>query len=85
MNEQSSSVKPKSYPRRCAICGDFSVSKCRVPYNAEVSHDGKLHTFSIVSLGIDQCETCGEQFFTTSTDEEINLALIRHLGAQGNM
>jgi len=44
-----------------------------------VRHDGKLHAFSIESLGIDQCERCGEQFFTTSTDEEVNLALRSHL------
>lgn len=82
MNKQSSSVKPKArlYPRRCAVCGEVSVSRCHIPYNAEVRHDGKLHAFSIASLGIDQCERCGEQFFTTSTDEEINLALRSYLG-----
>lgn len=82
MNKPSSSVKPnvKPYPRRCAVCGEVSVSKCHIPYNAEVRHDGKLHAFSIASLGIDQCERCGEQFFTTSTDEEINLALRSYLG-----
>jgi len=82
MNNQPSRVKSKAkpYPRRCAVCGEVSVSKCHIPYNAEVRHDGKLHAFSIASLGIDQCERCGEQFFTTSTDEEINLALRSHLG-----
>ena len=82
MNKQSSSLqaKAKPYPRRCAVCGDVSVSRCRIPCNAEVRHDEKLHAFSIASLGIDQCERCGEQFFTKSTDEEINLALRSHLG-----
>ena len=82
MNKKSSSVKAmvKPYPRRCAVCGEVAVVKCRIQYDAEVRHDGKLHTFSIASLGIDQCERCGEQFFTTSTDEEINLALRSHLG-----
>jgi DNA-binding transcriptional regulator YiaG len=82
MNNQASCVKSKArpYPRRCAVCGEVSVSRCHIPYNAEVRHDGKLHAFSIASLGIDQCERCGEQFFTTSTDEEINLALRSHLG-----
>ena len=70
----------KPYPRRCAVCGEIAVARCRIPYEAEVRHDGKLHAFSIASLGIDQCERCGEQFFTTSTDEEINLALRSHLG-----
>ena len=82
MSKQSSSVqsKAKPYPRRCAVCGEVSVAKCHIRYKAEVRHDGKLHTFSIASLGIDQCERCGEQFFTASTDEEINLALRSHLG-----
>ena len=82
MNKQSSSVPSKSrpYPRRCAVCGEVSVSRCHIPYNAEVRHDGKLHAFSIARLGIDQCERCGEQFFTASTDEEINLALRSYLG-----
>jgi len=82
MNKQSTSAqaKVKPYPRRCAVCGEIAVAKCRIQYDAEVRHDGKLHTFSIASLGIDQCERCGEQFFTTSTDEEINLALRSHLG-----
>jgi hypothetical protein len=39
-----------------------------------------LHAFSIDSLGTDQCERCGEQFFTASTDEQIRLALRDHLG-----
>ena len=82
MSKQSSSAqaKVKPYPRRCAICGEIAVARCLIPYKAEVRHDGKLHAFSIASLGIDQCERCGEQFFTTSTDEEINLALRSHLG-----
>jgi len=73
-------TKVKPYPRRCSVCGEVAVAKCWIPYEAEVRHDGKLHAFSIASLGIDQCERCEEQFFTTSTDEEINLALRRHLG-----
>ena len=82
MNKQSSSVtsKAKPYPRRCAVCGEVAVSRCHIPYDAAVRHDGKLHAFSIASLGIDRCERCGEQFFTTSTDEEINLALRSYLG-----
>ena len=70
----------RPYPRRCAVCGENSVARCRIQYDAEVRHDGKLHTFSIASLGIDKCERCGEQYFTSSTDEEINLGLRSHLG-----
>lgn len=85
MSKQSSSTqaKVKPYPRRCAVCGEIAVARCRILYKAEVRHDGKLHAFSIAGLGIDQCERCGEQFFTTSTDEEINLALRSHLGLLG--
>lgn len=82
MSKKSSptQTKVKPYPRRCSVCGEVAVAKCWIPYEAEVRHDGKLHAFSIASLGIDQCERCEEQFFTTSTDEEINLALRSHLG-----
>jgi DNA-binding transcriptional regulator YiaG len=79
-NTDSLETNTKPYPRRCGICGEVSVAKCRIPYEAEVLHDGKLHAFSIASLGIDQCARCGEQFFTASTDEEIRLALRNHLG-----
>ena len=79
--KQEKPPKSKPYPRMCTTCGEVSVTKCRIPYDAEVRHNGKLHAFSIASLGIDQCENCGEQFFTTSTDEEINLALHRALAS----
>ncbi len=82
MHENTPSVETNArpYPRRCGICGQVSVAKCRIPYEAEVRHDGRLHAFSIASLGIDQCARCGEQFFTASTDGEIRLALRDHLG-----
>jgi len=71
----------KTYPRRCVTCGEVAVSKICIPYSAKVLHDGKLCSFLIADLGIDQCERCGEQFFTTSTDEEINLAFAEYLSS----
>ena len=81
MNKPGTSAdeRVKPYPRRCAVCGEVAVSKVCIPYDAEVRHDGKLHTFFIAGLEIDQCGRCGEQYFTASTDEEINLALRGHL------
>lgn len=69
----------KPYPRKCCFCGNVTVDKRRIHYNAEVLHHGVLHSFQIVDLGIDRCRDCGEQFFTSSTDAEIHSALQDHL------
>lgn len=49
----------------------MSVYKSRIPYNAEIARNGMLYSFLIPELAIDQCNNCGEQFFTVSTDEHI--------------
>ncbi len=69
----------KAYPRHCAVCGNDAVVLRQIPYDAQVRHDGKLHTFHITILGVDECEHCGEQYFTVDTDEQISLALRRFL------
>lgn len=70
----------KPYPRHCAACGKDAVVLKQIPYDARVRHDGKLHTFHISTLGVDECEHCGERYFTVDTDEQISLALRRFLG-----
>jgi len=70
----------KPYPRHCAACGKDAVAFRQIPYDARVRHDGKLHTFHITTLGVDECEHCGEQYFTVNTDEQISLALRMFLG-----
>lgn len=70
----------KPYPRRCAACGEVGVRQTQIEYDAEVRHDGKLHAFRIPLLEIDQCGDCGEQYFTSVTDDLISLGLRQHLG-----
>ncbi len=65
----------KAYPRRCAECGKIAVAAATIPYNAEVKHDGKLHKFYIAKLKIDKCRSCGEEFFTNATDEQMTASL----------
>jgi len=70
----------KPYPRRCAACGEVTVIQSHISYDAEVRHDGKLHEFHIPSLEIDECRNCKEQYFTSVTDDQMNLGLRKHLG-----
>ena len=51
-----------------------------ISYTAKVKHDGKLYEFLIPQLVIDQCEHCGEQFFTNSTDEQISREMRAKIG-----
>lgn len=62
----------RPYPRKCAECGEFLVVQKFIPYDAEVKHGGKLHTFHIAELVIDECAVCGEQYFTNETDDQIS-------------
>jgi putative zinc finger/helix-turn-helix YgiT family protein len=72
--------KEKAYPRRCGSCGASAVVRKHMRYAAEVKHDGKLHRFRVARLGYDKCRQCGEEFFTSRTDEQITSALREHLG-----
>lgn len=79
-NTSTASDVERPYPRRCFACGKDTVNQTCIPHEAKVRHDGKLYAFHIPSLQIDQCEHCGEQYFTSDTDEQINLGLRKHLG-----
>jgi putative zinc finger/helix-turn-helix YgiT family protein len=48
-------------------------------HEAEVRHDGRLHTFTIPDLEIAACRACGEKVFTEKVDAQINDALRAHL------
>jgi len=82
MNKQTtqkvSTAKP--YPRRCSECGNVTVRPAKVPYDAKVKHDGKLHAFHVAHLPIDRCETCKKEFFTNATSDAKSDALREHLG-----
>jgi DNA-binding transcriptional regulator YiaG len=56
-------------------CDQETVVCSTIPYNAEVKHDGKLHTFLIPELRIDKCTACGEECFSSETDSQISKEL----------
>src|SRR5262245_52322130 len=70
----------RPYPRHCAQCGNDVVYSACISYDAAVKHDGKVHQFRIPSLVLDKCQSCGEEYFTNSTDEQISAALRQLLG-----
>jgi DNA-binding transcriptional regulator YiaG len=70
-------VKP--FPRRCPECGKVKVRPAAIGYDAEVKHDGRLYTFSIPELQVNQCAACGEVLFSNVTDDQISQALREHL------
>jgi DNA-binding transcriptional regulator YiaG len=51
----------------------------KVDYDAEVRHDGRLHSFTIRALEVPVCQNCGAKVFTETVDDQINSALRSHL------
>ncbi len=56
------------------------MTLAKVDYDAEVKHDGKLHSFTVPELLMPACEECGAKVFTEDVDDQINDALRVHLG-----
>lgn len=48
-------------------------------YEAEIRHDGRLHTFTILNLELPACQACGERVFTEIVDDQVSDALRAHL------
>ncbi len=48
-------------------------------YDAEVRHDGRLHSFTVPQLHLPICRACGEKVFTEQVDDQIGAALRAHL------
>ena len=48
-------------------------------YDAEVRHDGRLHSFTVAHLNIPVCDVCCERVFTEGVDKQISDALRIHL------
>jgi DNA-binding transcriptional regulator YiaG len=78
MIEQTAGQKP--YPRRCAECGELSVQRTTIGYDAQIKHDGTVHEFRIAKLPVDRCESCREEFFTNASSDAKSEALRRQLG-----
>ncbi len=51
-----------------------------VRYDAEIRHDGRVHTFTVENLTLPVCKSCGAKVFTDDADQQINLGLRQHLG-----
>src|SRR5216684_52873 len=82
-NHATESKRPfgadQPFPRRCRHCGKNQVVLTTISYDAEVRHDGRLHTFTVPHLDIPVCQACGEKVFTEKVDDQINEALRSHL------
>src|SRR5438445_13113281 len=70
----------RPFPWRCRHCGKDQVVLTSTSYDAEVGHDGTLHTFKIPRIEIPVCRNCGERVFTEKVDAQIKDALRAHLG-----
>jgi putative zinc finger/helix-turn-helix YgiT family protein len=72
-------ARGKPFPRRCPECGKVEVRPATIAYDAEVKHDGRVYTFNIPQLQVNQCGACGEVLFGNVTDDQISQALREHL------
>lgn len=79
VQEKKPLVAERPFPWRCRRCGKDRVVLTRVPYDAEVRHDGRLHSFRVPDLEIPICQSCGEKVFTECADEQIGDSLRSHL------
>jgi hypothetical protein len=73
----------RPFPRRCGQCGQEKVFLTTIRYEAEVRHDGRMHTFAIPDLQIPVCQDCGAKVFTEKVDDQITAALAGSLRLRG--
>jgi putative zinc finger/helix-turn-helix YgiT family protein len=69
----------RPFPWRCRHCGKDQVFPTTTPYDAEVRHDGRVHTFQIPNLELPVCRACGEKVFTEQVDAQVTAGLRAHL------
>ena len=72
-------LAPPPFPWRCRHCGKTEVVLGKTSYAAEVRHDDRLHTFTVLDLELPICRACGEKVFTEEADLQISAALRSHL------
>jgi putative zinc finger/helix-turn-helix YgiT family protein len=51
------------------------VYPTKVPYTAEVKHDGRTYSIQIPELDIPRCRNCAELIFSVNVDDQIVAAL----------
>ena len=69
----------RPFPWRCRHCGKEEVVLQTIEFQAEIRHDGRLHSFTIPALELPVCQACGEKVFTEKVDAQENEALRAHL------
>lgn len=79
VQEKKPFVGELPFPWRCRHCGKEQVVLTHTAFDAEVRHDGRLHSFGVPDLELPVCQSCGEKVFTEGADEQINNALRAHL------
>jgi len=71
----------RPFPWRCRRCGENLVFLTKIPYEAEVRHDGHIHALMIPELELPVCRACGDKVFTEQVDAQVTIALRTHLRA----
>ena len=51
----------------------------KTTYAAEVKHDGRLYSFTVPTLELPICQSCGEMVFTEEANRQVGVALRSHL------
>ncbi len=82
-NHEKPTKRPKGgerpFPWPCRHCGKLEVVMGVARYDAEIQHDGRIHSFTIPELHLPICRACGEKVFTEKMDGQIGAALRAHL------
>ena len=71
-------VSQRPFPWRCHECGKREVQPARIPYEATLRHDGRLHSFTIPEIELPVCGSCGAKIFTEDVDQQISIAYRIH-------
>jgi putative zinc finger/helix-turn-helix YgiT family protein len=70
----------KPYPHKCRSCARKAVVPARIPYAAELEHDGRLYPIQIASLEVLRCQDCGAIVLTDAANKRITEALRAEAG-----
>ncbi len=73
------SERSRRYPIRCIECGKVEVRPAIVDKAVRKNHDGRVYDLTVEKLPVNICAACGETYFTEQSDDEIVMALRKHL------
>src|SRR5437016_3912558 len=69
----------RPFPWRCGNCLQDEVYLATMPYTATVKHDGRIYEIPISEFTTPKCRNCAELIFTSAADDQMTLALRKHL------